>query len=139
MFVSDLSVEKWVGNQDEGTLISNPTWQEIKSAICELNGNSQTLVTLGADEEMYMSIGGGAAGKYIVNVTFDGMNFYNLVDRSQPEKMDQLAIGGQLGNYSAKLCVDLQAALLVAKTFAQSGKLEESVIWEDFQSLAMVG
>jgi Immunity protein Imm1 len=139
MFVSDLSVEKWVGNQDEGTLIENPTWQQIESAICELNGKTQTLVTLGSDEETYMSIGGGAAGKYIVNVTFDGMTFYNLVDRSQPEKIEQLAIGGQLGNYSAKLCVDLQAALLVAKTFAQSGLLEESLIWEDLLSLAMVG
>jgi hypothetical protein len=139
MFVSDLSVEKWVGNQDEGTLIENPTWQQIESAICELNGKTQTLVNLGSDEETYMSIGGGAASKYIVNVTFDGMTFYNLVARSQPEKIEQLALGGQLGNYSAKLCVDLQAALLVAKTFAQSGLLEESLIWEDLQSLAMVG
>lgn len=139
MFVSDLSVEKWVGNQDEGTLLENPTWQQIESAICELNGHTQTLVTLGADEETYMSIGGGAAGKYIVNTTFDGMTFYNLVDRSQPEKIEQLAIGGQLGNYSAKLCLDLQTALLVAKTFGQFGVLEESVTWEDAQSLAMVG
>ncbi|WP_199248416.1 Imm1 family immunity protein [[Phormidium] sp. ETS-05] len=138
MFVSDLSVEKWVGNQNQGTLIENPTWQQIESAISELNGNSQTLVTLGADEESYMSIGGGA-GNYIVNVTFDGMTFYNLVDHSQPEKIEKLTIGGQLGNYSAKLCVDLQAALLVAKTFAQSGTLEESVNWEDLQSLTMVG
>lgn len=138
MFVSDLSVEKWVGNQNEGILLENPTWPEIELAICELNGQTQTLVTLGADEATYMSIGGGEAGKYIVNVTFDGMNFYNLVDRSQPEQIEQLAIGGQLGNYSAKLCVDLQTALLVGKTFAQSGKLEESVTWEDSQSLAMV-
>ena len=139
MFVSDLSVEKWVGNLDVSTLIENPTWQQIESAICELNGQTQTLVTLGDDEETYMTIGGGAAGRYIVNVTFDGMTFYNLVDRSQPEKIQQLTIGGELGNYSAKLCVNLQTALFVAKTFAQTGKLEESVTWQDLLSDAMVG
>lgn len=139
MFVLDLSVEKWVGNQDEGTFIKNPSWQQIESAICELNGKTQTLVTLGADEESYMSIGGGEAGKYIVNVTFDGITFYNLVDRSRTEKVESLVVGGQMGNYPAKLCADLQTVLLVAKSFAGTGEVEASVTWQEDESLAMVG
>jgi hypothetical protein len=94
---------------------------------------------LGADEESYMSIGGGEAGKYIVNVTFDGMTFYNLVDRSRTEKVESLVVGGQMGNYSAKLCADLQTVLLVARNFAGTGELEASVTWEEDESLAMVG
>ena len=139
MFVSDLSVEKWVGNKDEGTLIENPTWQQIESALCQLNGTTQTLVTLGVDEETYMSIGGGEAGKYIVNVTLDGMTFYNLVDRSSSELLEELVVGGQLGNYPAKMRTNLQTALLAAKTFALKGELDESVTWEEDESLAMVG
>ena len=139
MFVSDLSVEKWVGNKDEGTLIENPGWQQIESAICQLNGTTQTLVTLGVDEETYMSIGGGEAGKYIVNVTLDGMTFYNLVDRSSSELIKQLVVGGQLGDYRAKMLTNLQTALLAAKTFAGTGELDESFTWEEDESLAMVG
>jgi hypothetical protein len=156
MFVSDLSVEKWVGNKDEGSFIENPTWQQIESAICQLNGTTQTLVTLGADEETYMSIGGGQAGKYIVNVTLDGMTFLNLVlargagniavaklawpsdvDRSNSD-LEQLVVGGQLGNYPAKMLTNLETALLAAKTFALTGELEESATWEEDESLAMV-
>ena len=139
MFVLDLSVEKWVGNRDEGDFIENPTWQQIESAIVELNGTTQTLVTLGADEEVYMSIGGGARGKYIANITFDNLTFHNLVNRSQVEEVQQLVVGGQLVNYQAKICVDLQTALLAAKTFALAGELEESVSWEVDESLVEVG
>ncbi|MBC6479708.1 MAG: hypothetical protein GDA56_19925 [Hormoscilla sp. GM7CHS1pb] len=139
MFVLDLSVEKWVGPLDEGHLIENPTWQQIESAICELDGKTKTLVTLGADEETYMTIGGGEGGKYIVSVTFDNIDFYNSVDRSLGSKMEKLVVGGQLGNYPAKISVDLQTALLAAQTFARSGELEESVTWENSESLAMVG
>ena len=139
MFVLELSVEKWVGNRDDGDFIENPTWQQIESAIGELNGTTQTLVTLGADEEVYMSIGGGARGKYIANITFDNLTFHNLVNRSQVEEVQQLVVGGQLVNYQAKICVDLQTALLAAKTFALAGELEESVSWEVDESLVEVG
>ncbi len=139
MFVLDLSAEKWVGNKNESSFIENPTWQQIEAAICELDGKTQTLVTLGADEDTYMSIGGGETGKYIVNVTFDNMTFYSLADRSQPEQIEELVIGGQLGNYPAKLCVDLPTTLLVARVFARSGELEGSVTWEEDGSLVMVG
>ncbi|OKH40415.1 hypothetical protein NIES2119_01975 [[Phormidium ambiguum] IAM M-71] len=138
MFVSNLTIENWVGNKDESTVIENPSWQEIETAILELNGKSKTLVTLGADEETYMSIGGGEAGKYIVNVTFDNMSFYNLVNFSKSQEIETLVVGGQAGDYPAKMCVDLQIVLLAAKTFAELGKLEESVTWEEEKTFVML-
>ena len=138
MFVLDLSVEKWVGDRDEGTPIENPTWQQIKSAIRDLDGQTRTLVTLGAGDEAYMIVGGEERGNYIVNVTFDNINFYNSCDRSQPETIEQRVIGGQVGKYPAQLFVDLQTALLAAKTFAGSGQLDQSLTWEADESLAMV-
>ncbi|MFB2881284.1 Imm1 family immunity protein [Floridanema aerugineum] len=138
MFVSNLTIENWVGNKDESTVIENPSWQEIETAILELNGKSKTLVTLGADEESYMSIGGGEAGKYIVNVTFDNISFYNLVNFSKSEQIEKLVVGGQVGDYPEKMCINLQTVLLASKTFAELGKLEESVIWEEEKTFVML-
>lgn len=138
MFVSNITIENWVDNKDEGDFIENPSWQEIETAILELNGKSKTLVTLGADEETYMSIGGGEAGKYIVNVTFDNMSFYNLVNFSKSEQIETLVVGGQAGDYPAKMCVDLQTVLLAGKTFVELGKLEESVTWEEEKTFVML-
>jgi Immunity protein Imm1 len=138
MFVLNLSTENLVGNQDEGELIENPTWSQIEQAIRKLDGKSKTLVTLGADDEYYMSIGGGEFGKYIVNVTFDNVSFYNLVEPSKPDAREKLVVGGQAGNYSAKMCVNLDTALLAAQTFTISGELEISLSWEEEKELVML-
>ena len=138
MFVLNLSAENWVGNQDEGDLIESPTWSQIEQAIRELDGKSKTLVTLGVDDECYMSIGGGESGKYIVNVTFDNVRFHNLVDPSKPDGIDKLVVGGQEGNYSAKMSVNLETTLLAAQIFTVSGKLQISLFWEEERELVML-
>lgn len=138
MSVSNITLENWVGNKDKGNFIENPDWQEIETAILELNGKSKTLVALGADEETYMSICGGEAGKYIVNVTLDNMSFYNLVNFSKSEQIERLVVGGQAGSYPAKMCIDLQTVLLAAKTFVELGKLEESVRWEEEKTFVVL-
>ncbi|MBD0346759.1 MAG: hypothetical protein ICV63_18420 [Coleofasciculus sp. Co-bin14] len=138
MFVSDLSVEKWVGNRNEGDLIQNPDWSQIEAAIRELDGKSKTLVTLGADDETYMAIGGGELGKYVVSVTFDNISFHNLVDLSKPDETEKLAVGGQEGIYPSKICVDLLPCLVAARTFAESGKLDTLLAWQEDESLVAV-
>jgi Immunity protein Imm1 len=117
-------------------LIENPNWNQIETAIRELDGKSKTLVTLGADD-IYMSIGGGNSGKYVVTATFDNMNFYTLVDLSKPNQIEKLVVGGQEGNYQAKMCIDLLRCLLAARTFAQSGKLDNLLTWEEDKSLVV--
>jgi hypothetical protein len=138
MLASDLSVEKWLGNRNEGKFIEHLDWSQIEAAIRELNGKSKTLVTLGVDDETYMTIGGGEAGKYVVSVTFDNVSFHNLVDLSKPDSTEKLVIGGQEGIYPAKMCVDLLRCLLAARTFAESGKLDELLCWQEDESLVAV-
>ena len=138
MFVLDLSVEKWVGNRNESDFIENPDWNQIEAAIRELNGKSKTLVTLGVDDEAYMTIGGGESGNYVVSVTFDNMSFHNLVDLSKPDATEKLVVGGQEGLYPAKICVDLLPCFLAARTFAQSGKLDTLLSWQEDESLVAV-
>jgi Immunity protein Imm1 len=130
MFISKFSVEDWVGNQNKGLLEASQDWKEIETAIKDLDGRRKTLVTLETDGETHMAVG-GKTGKYVVYVTFDNESFYNLVDLSKSDALDQpLVVGGQEGIYPAKLCVDLNTALKAAKTFALLGTLEKSVIWE---------
>lgn len=138
MFVSDLSVEKWVGNRNESEFIENPNWSQIEAAIRKLDGKSKTLVTLGVDDETYMTIGGGEAGKYVISVTFDNLSFHNLVDLTKPDGTEKLVIGGQEGIYPAKMCVDLLRCLLAARTFAESGKLDSLLVWQEDESLVAV-
>ncbi|MBD2083530.1 Imm1 family immunity protein [Trichocoleus sp. ST-U3] len=137
-FVFDLSTEKWVGNRNESQLIESPHWRPIEAAIRELDGKSRTLVTLGADDETYMSIGGGKGGKYIVTVTFDNLNFHVLIEPSKPDETEKLVVGGQEGIYPAKMCVDLLRCLLAARTFTETGKLEPLLCWEEDKSLVIV-
>lgn len=138
MFVLDLSVEKWVGNRNESNFIENPNWSQIEAAIRELDGKSRTLVTLGVEEDTYMTIGGGESGKYVVSVTFDNISFLNLVDLSKTDTTEKLVVGGQQGIYQSKMCVDLLPALVAARTFAESGKLDSLLSWQEDQSLVLV-
>jgi len=49
---------------------------------------------------------------------------------SNPNEDESLVVGGQEGIYPAKLCVDKDTAIRAAKTFAELGAMEKSVIWE---------
>ena len=112
-------------------------YRQIEKGICELNGTSKTLVALGADDECYMSIGGGESGKYIVNITFDNVSFHNLVDPSKPDAIEKLVVGEQEGNYSARMCVNLEMDLLAAQTFTVSAQVPRSLSWEQEKELAV--
>ncbi|MEH2254375.1 Imm1 family immunity protein [Nostoc sp.] len=129
MFISKFSVEDWIGNQNRGSVEQAQNWLEIEAAIKELDGQRKTLVTLETQGETHMAIGGGIQ-KYVVYVTFDNENFYYLVDLSKSNTDETVIVGGQEGVYPAKSCIDLNTTLKAAKTFAELGIMEESVIWK---------
>lgn len=129
MFISQLSTENWVGNQNQGTLEQVTDWQQVEAAILDLDAHQKTLVLLETEGETHMAVGGGL-GKYVVYVTFDNENFHYLIDPAKTEIEETLIVGGQEGYYPAKLCVDLTTSLQAAKTFAEIGILEKSVVWE---------
>jgi hypothetical protein len=147
MFVSKLYTDNWTGNRNEENFIENPNWQQIKTAICELDGNTKTLVSLEVDDESYMMIGGGNAGKYIVTATLDNEVFYSLLypvnyeiaksdvyaknNSVNSDNEPKLIVGGQAGNYAEKVCVNLPQCLIAAITFTESGKLESLFFWEE--------
>ena len=77
-----------------------------------------------------MGIGGGKDGKYIVYATPDNLIFYNLINPKAPPGKLFLVAGGQRGDYANKQCVGLQEVLRAAKTYADSGQLDPSLVWE---------
>ena len=129
MFISKLSVEDWQGNQNKGSVQTVKAWTEIESAISQLDGHHKTLVTLEADDEIHMAVGGGR-GRYIVYLTFDNERFHYVVEPSRPDVEENLTVGGQEGAYPAKLCVGINSVLKAAKAFAELGAMEKSIIWE---------
>lgn len=137
MFISQLSTENWVGNQNQGTLEQAINWQQVESAIKDLDAHKKTLVLLETEGETHMAVGGGL-GKYVVYITFDNDNFHYLIDPTKTEIEETLVVGGQEGYYPAKLCVDLTTTLKAAKTFAEIGILEKSVVWEKEGILELV-
>jgi hypothetical protein len=129
MFISKFSVEDWQGSQNKGSLQGARNWNEIEIAIKELDGHHKTLVTLEADGETHMAVGGGA-DRYVVYLTLDNETFHYLVDRSKPDSDERLVVGGQEGMYPAKWCVDIDVVLKAAKTFSELGIMEKSLAWE---------
>jgi hypothetical protein len=130
MFISKISIENWQGNHNKGLLKEAKNWEEIESAIRELDGHRKTLVTLEAEDETHMSIGGGN-NKYFVYITFDNENFHYLVDPSKSDNGELLVVGGQESIYPARSCVDLSTTLKAARGFAEFGKFEKSVVWAE--------
>lgn len=128
MFITKFSVENWESNRNHELLAEAKDWQEIELAIKELDGCRRTLVTLEAEGETHMAIGGGN-GAYLVYVTFDNENFHYLIDPSRLDSSKTLVVGGQEGIYPEKSCVNLSTALKAAKVFAEFGKIEKSVNW----------
>jgi Immunity protein Imm1 len=129
MFISKFSVEDWQGSSNKSSLRSVCDWKGIETAIKELDGHRKTLVTLEADDETHMAVGGGT-NLYVVYLTFDNETFHYLVDPAKSDADQNLIVGGQEGIYPAKLCVDIDSALKAAKTFSELGTLDKSVIWE---------
>jgi Immunity protein Imm1 len=109
----------------------NPTWEQIETAIRQLDGERRTLVILGVGDPVpHMAIGGGEDGKYIVYATPDNMSFHTLVNPGAPPGRCMLTAGGQRGDYDLKICVGLREALLAAKTYAESGQIDAGLTWE---------
>jgi hypothetical protein len=127
-----LAVTRMDGPEDRAAEeLGNPTWQDIESAIRRLDGDTCSLLILGlSDPVPHLAIGGGQDGKYIVYATPDNLTFYNLINPQAAPGKSMLVAGGQQGDYANKQCVGLPEVLRAAKTYAESGRLESSLVWE---------
>ena len=131
MFASVLYADRWDGVIDKGTEIKSPSVADIERAVHTLDGEEYTLVTVEAEGETHLAVGGGIAGRYVVYATFDNMTFHNLLGPGDKSDTVYLTAGGQEGDYPGNSIVDLETALAAALTFAESGKLDPRLTWEE--------
>ena len=73
----------------------------------------------------------------MVNIICDKVSFHNLVVLSKPDAIEKLVVGEQEGNYSARMCVNLEMDLLAAQTFTVSAQVPRSLSWEQEKELAV--
>ncbi len=118
--------------------VSEPSAQQIKDAIVRLDGVERTVVTIDAEDEGYLSIGGGRDGRYIVSGTTNDYTFHNLVepgtqndDASGADVTVTMIVGGQLVSYSAAECVDYASAVKAAQTFASRREFDSDLTWQE--------
>ena len=119
--------------------IPNPTWVDVEREIIALDGRQQTLVMLspaapkGApDGDHHMAIGGGGEDHFIVYVTEDNLNFWNLTDpnRRGADHTVRMNIGGQEGEYREAQLVSREMALSAARRYVEDGGRAPELAWE---------
>jgi hypothetical protein len=96
MRAKSLSTDLWDKLADEDDDVPNPSWPQIESAIRALDGKKRTIVTLAAGGEWRLAVGGGSANRYVVYMTFDNMNFLNLLSRDKADQTVMLFVNEPL-------------------------------------------
>jgi hypothetical protein len=131
MFVKSLFADNWVNRNDTGVDKINPTWEQVKKAILNLNGKSKTMVLLsdrpGGDK--YLGVCGKWDECFLVNSTSDNVDFFSLVDKGRSNKKITLFVGGQDGDYAENKCVPLDWVLEAAEHFFETGELKPDMNW----------
>jgi len=86
-------------------------------------------VTLGAEGEKHLTVGGGDQNRYIVYMTFDNLDFHNLLSSGDAREEVKMFVGGQDSLFPGNTVVDLGLALKAAKTFAETGQPDATCKW----------
>ncbi|MCP2269150.1 Imm1 family immunity protein [Actinokineospora diospyrosa] len=102
----------------------------VVELVKALDGVRHTLLSLSPGSEAHLAIGGGANGAYIVYMTVDNEDFYNLMAANpSPGRFVEIT-AGQFGEYPTATAVTLAEAVEAAVCYATSGTKSERLIWE---------
>jgi hypothetical protein len=120
--------DHWEGVLNHEWRVERASSADFDHALDRLDARTHTMITIKADEERHLTIGGGA-GQYVVYATFDGEVFWNLL-RSQPTVgMVLLNAGGQQGDFPAAQVVDKEQARAAGRAFLDACRLDPTQQW----------
>jgi len=124
-FISKLQLE-------HGVVVSDPTWDQVREALTQLDGNMRTIVSLSLVGRGSLLAGGGDAGRYIVVYFSEDKNrSLTLADLSLTGSPRNLTVEGVIsGPFSAKRCVKLPLVLRAFECFLNKGELPNDITWE---------
>jgi len=122
--------DRWDDLRCEEWSISAASIADFDSALNRLDGRRHTLLTIvGEREDAHLAIGGGA-GQYVVYVTPDNDEFWNVVSEREDDEVVLLVAGGQEGDYPARQVVDRETARAAGHAYLRDFSREPSVSWE---------
>jgi hypothetical protein len=127
--VPRITADLWTGTDDAGEELRDPSWPDVEAWIRRLDGKAHTMVTLEGIGSKHLTIGGGA-GRYVVYAAMEEL-LRTLCAGPGTESKISLFIGGQEGDYPDHIVVDTEIALRAAKAFFETGRLDETLRWED--------
>jgi hypothetical protein len=107
----------------------NASIADISSAIRELDGAVRSLVLIELTSGRTLSIGGGP-DRFVAELSESDTERWCVVDQSRGEGAIEMVVGGQLADFPARVCVDLELVLEAAQTFISSeGGKSSKVTW----------
>ena len=113
--------------------VRDPTWEQIRGMVEQLDGRTCTSLILEHSEEDYLTIGGGD-GQYVCEIYKEtapnDFQFWDLLNPAsgltEPIKM---IVGAEI-YVEPQYCVGREAVLQAAKTFFERGLADELLPWE---------
>jgi hypothetical protein len=116
--------------------VSDPSWEQILSAIKSLDGGRQSDMVFEAANGNMMCIGGGC-GRFVV-CTQTGRDSStgvaaNLINPSGVDEVREgVVVGGCQSDITERYIVDLPITLKAAEKFFLTGELEPTLVWEPY-------
>jgi hypothetical protein len=106
--------------------IDNPSWDEIESAIRDLDGED---VHLSGPANASMTIG-GKGNRYFAQVTLDGKHFHYVIVAPRSTKLVSIVVGGQRIEMEEHKVSKLPDVIKATRAFVDNGCLSSEVEWE---------
>ena len=131
MFAKFLSIE----DGDAYDLVADPEWERVLEAIREMNGKEHTLICLEGERKKHLTIGGGP-DIFVVYATGDEEPFFTAIDPAKAGGSVDMNVGQQTAQYPADLLVGKEVVLKAAKLFAETGKLDQTVLWRSTEEVS---
>lgn len=111
------------------TIIENPIWEQIETAIQALNNDDLNDLYLNANKEVWLCVGGGA-GQYILTGAIGEDVFPTLVDPNKSSEREiLLTVGGQTAEYTENWIHSLARSLAAAHDFYEEGGFSSNSNW----------
>lgn len=121
--------DRWDGPLNHDWTIEDASPADFERALEQLDGRSRTMLTVEGDGQRHLTVGGGA-GRYVVYISFDNDDFWNLLCPIPQAGIVLLNAGGQEGDYPAKQIVDLAQARAAGRAFFDHQGLDPAQQWE---------
>jgi hypothetical protein len=114
--------------------LENPTWEQVRDAIHNLDGAARSSLLLVASDGASITVGGGQ-GRFHVSTQSEPGSVTasaSLIDSSRGEVEEDIVLGGSLTTLPACYIVDEERVLRSVHRFCHDGVLDPALEWEPY-------